>query len=184
MKKAPLLLGLLASCAVVETPARERKATTELAVFESTSVKRDEFRKADVFDAQMSGEDRGEGDAARWFLRAVRSTEVAKIVVFSLHFYRYSADWCAYDSAWADSGKALKLARLDSDVVTWNHVRALCRDYYSVSLTRDDLVRAAREGMWIKITGRRGDWVFGIPAYYAAGFLARVDGARPAAPAK
>lgn len=61
---------------------------------------------------------------------------------------------------------------------------AIWRDYYSVSLTREDLERAAREGMRIKVSGRRGDWVLGLPAYYAAGFLARVDSARPAMPAK
>ena len=179
MKKALLLvLGLLASCA---TPVQQ--ALTAEQVTAAVTVERDEFSKTATFDAPTGGHDEGDGNGARWFLRAVQSTEVPSVVRFVLRFHRYSPEWCFYSSAWAQDGKQLKLDRTDSKVDAGVGM-AICRDYYSVSLTREDLERAAREGMRIKLSSRRGDWVLGFPAYYAAGFLARVDGAQPAMPAK
>lgn len=162
---------LLASCA--STPP---VFTTAAEVYDATKVDTDTFTKTETLDSPMVGERRESGDGAGWHLRGVRSTSGGKreaLAVLRLH--AYSKNWRFFETAWLKDGRRVRVERTDSNVNPYG--LCLCEEFYTVWVSRQDLDRAAREGLVLKVEGRRGEQVVSLPAYVVTGFLAKMDGA-------
>ena len=91
--------------------------------------------------------------------------------IFSINGYVFDLGWTFLESALDKDGKTILFSKTDSTVPYCNQSACQHKEYFSISLDKNYLIKHKDSGISIKIYGKRGTARIELPNIYIKGFL-------------
>lgn len=93
------------------------------------------------------------------------------VVTYCVRFTSHAKDWRFFTSAYTSSGEQLKASSIDREVTKY----ASTEECLGIFPTNEAVEGWAKTGVEIKVTGKRGSFVFSLPDWYVKEFLSFMD---------
>ncbi len=156
---------------------------TREAVVTKTQLNEDSFKKVSWLNGptmkastltEAAKKDRSDWQVHAYLLRAMKDQKTGQGFI-QLYVSHEDTDWLFFNSAADSDGNNLEFIRLNQEASTATQYGAGIVEDFALSMNEDYLRKKAKDGLVIRVYGKKGNRMLAVPGYYIQGFLDRYE---------